>query len=155
MALEGSKHPPGGKAKKRKSKKSLKKNVPAITSDATLATASKRDFQGDLKIYLDSWRGRDAGSGWKFNKVLQSWATQYAMNKKMIDKDLFKLLCPYLATMMGVQRERFVESIEAVIDGGDQAAASDDEGGDANGGAIKPCYKRAMKLRTVMEESDQ
>lgn len=150
MAIEGSRQSAAGKAKKRKSKKMSAKNKPSLGALAVpVVTAPKRDFKGDLAAYLEQWRNRSAGSDWKFNKILQSWAIQNAMNKKLVDKDLFKALCPYLATIVGVQRQRFVEAIEGVIDAGEHSGPD----GAADADADKLCYSRAMKLRTVMEDS--
>jgi hypothetical protein len=141
------------KAKKRKSK-SMKKQASAAPAGDNVVSKPKRDFQADLKEYLESWKSRDSGSDWKFNKVLQSWAVMHSLERNIIDKELFKMLCPYLATIMGVQRDRFLEAIEAVIDLGAEGAAAEaeEEGDEEAAAAAKPCYNRAVKLRTIMEE---
>lgn len=136
----------GKKAKKRKSKSMQKHSADAAATE-NVVVVPKRDFQSDLKVYLEAWKARESGSGWKFNKVLQSWAIMHALNRQLIDKELFKLLCPYLATVMGVQRDRFIEVVEGVIEGGEQATEEEGE-------AVRPCYNRAIKLRTIMEESN-
>ena len=144
------------KAKKRKSKH-LNKNIGSEQSNGQpVISAPKRDFQQDLTAYLDAWTNRNDGSEWKFNKVLQSWAVQHALDESVVDKGLFKRLIPYLASMAGQQRQRFLDSIDSAIENGDssQVASTDGTDSTAEGKAQITTYNRAIKLRNVMTETD-
>ena len=133
--------------KKKKKAKRIRKRL-GIAADS-VQTITKRDFSAALTEYLVLWKDRDNGSGWKFNKVLQSWAVTHILSKKHVDKDLFKLACPYMAKMVGVQRERFLESVEKVIEAGDISVKEEEIREEP-----RSDYNRALKLRIIMNESN-
>ena len=67
------------------------------------------DFGNELRDYLDKWSARQHGGdneGWKFNKVVQTWALDHCFDKKKIDSKLFKSLLPYVLTVKGAALNR-------------------------------------------------
>ncbi len=112
--------------------------------------ARSRDHQTDLKNYLEQWRSRDVGSNWKFNKVLQTWAIANALNKNEIDKELFRELCPYLQSVSGGAKERFMAVLENILDQNSGDTPAPVESVDkADDGDVKTKLKRAAKLHRL------
>ena len=67
------------------------------------------DFGNELRDYLAKWSARQLGGdneGWKFNKVVQTWALDHCFDKKKIDAKLFKSLLPYILTVKGAALNR-------------------------------------------------
>jgi hypothetical protein len=67
------------------------------------------DFENELRDYLAKWTARQLGGddeGWKFNKVVQTWALDNCFDKKKIDSKLFKSLLPYIRTVKGAALNR-------------------------------------------------
>lgn len=86
------------------------------TADRVVVNEKKRrTFAGDLKIYLELWKEKERGSGWKFNKILQAWAVQNMLDEDKIDSALFKLLIPYVLTIKGGALTRLTESLLTII----------------------------------------
>ena len=153
----GASHPPG-KAKRVKSAAKRRRTTSSKQSvevkEAVPDLSKRRDHQSDLKNYLELWGNRDNNSGWKFNKVLQTWALLNALDKNAIDKDLFKELCPYLKSISGGAKDRFVSVIEGIIQDGETPPAVGPEGGDGIEAPSKAKLKRAMKLRKLLLEEE-
>jgi hypothetical protein len=59
--------------------------------------------------YLSSWKHRDAGSGWKFNKNTQSWLLRHMYESEKCPKATFTLLLEYLVGCQGITRRRLRE----------------------------------------------
>ena len=59
--------------------------------------------------YLSSWKHRDAGSGWRFNKNTQSWLLRHMYETEKVPKPTFTLLVDYLFACQGVTRRRLRE----------------------------------------------
>ena len=74
--------------------------------------AEPRNFSIDLSNYLRCW---EMGVGWKFNKVLQSWAIDSCLREEKIDSELFNLLIPYVESVQGSQRERLFEKCQSTV----------------------------------------
>ena len=105
------------KKAKTKQKKSAMKNVPT-------ASTPRRDYSADLMTYLTTW-ATDRGQ-WKYNKKLQSFALENFENPKEIDKKVFRLLLPYIKSIVGSARDRLVLKVESIIaDGGEQGEQID------------------------------
>ena len=98
---------------------SIKSNDSSSACQATSTLKENRDFKKDLENYLELWSASKKSSAegiWKFNKVLQSWGVSNILDKGKISASLFKLFCPYLATIQGAARDRIKESMTHVID---------------------------------------
>ena len=70
---------------------------------------SSEDFGNELRDYLAKWTARQLGGndeGWKYNKVVQTWALDNCFDKKKIDSKLFKSLLPYIRTVKGAALNR-------------------------------------------------
>ena len=74
-----------------------------------------RDFSTDLDEYLTRWEEREKISGWKFSKVLQSWAIAHLFDKKQVSKELFKKLLPYIDSIQGAAKTRLVQVARDLI----------------------------------------
>lgn len=59
--------------------------------------------------YLSSWKHRDAGSGWRFNKNTQSWLLRHMYETEKVPKPTFTLLVDYLVGCQGITRRRLRE----------------------------------------------
>ena len=59
--------------------------------------------------YLSSWKHRDAGSGWRFNKNTQSWLLRHMYETEKVPKPTFTLLVDYLEGCQGITRRRIRE----------------------------------------------
>ena len=59
--------------------------------------------------YLSSWKHRDAGSGWRFNKNTQSWLLRHMYETEKVPKPTFTLLVDYLVGCLGITRRRVRE----------------------------------------------
>jgi hypothetical protein len=145
--------------KKKRSKKARKsskrKNSTSGNADSNAPestptpVASTRDFKQDLSEYLDGWSKRDY-QGWKFNKILQTWALTNCFDKSKIDSTLFKRLCPYLLTVVGTARDRLVEDAQAVTTS-ETAKENEDEENNSNSDAKS--IKRAIKVLKLLGTS--
>lgn len=125
-----------------------KKANPDTPIENPIASRS-RDHQTDLKNYLEQWRNRDGGSNWKFNKVLQTWAIANALNKDEVDKELFRELCPYLHSVSGGAKERFMTILENVLDQNSEETTVAESSDKPDDGAVKTKLKRAAKLHRL------
>lgn len=133
-------------AKKKKQQKN--KTEPAV--DLRIYSR-QRNFKEDVREYIDAWANREVDpSGWKFNKVLQTWMLAHVLDEAVIDKDLFKDLCPYIASVTGGARDRLVaslnEAIQKAMDNAGGALVDQTEEQVAAREAIEATAKRARKL---------
>jgi len=101
----------GGKAgtlveKKKKEEEEEQQQPPAVERE-------RRDFAGDLNAYLASW-SHDK-QNWKFSKVLQTWALENLLDKRRIDKELFRKFLPYAESIQGAARERLLAKVNKAI----------------------------------------
>lgn len=104
-------------AKKKKSKKKKpKKHRPGKP------TKRSRDFENALDEYICSWEQRES-QPWKFDKNLQEWALQNMLDADLISDDLFMRLQPYIATVQGAARVRFMDRIKNKIESGEEDVA--------------------------------
>ena len=66
-----------------------------------------------IEQYLTQWKNDK--DNWKFSKVLQSWALMNCLSSEFINKNLFHDLIPYLASVMGVARDRLLERCDSIL----------------------------------------
>jgi hypothetical protein len=142
-------------AKRRRSSASKKAGEEKEKAPDLSIYMRRRDHHGDLKNYLELWKNRDNNSGWKFNKVLQTWALSNALDKSVIDKSLFKELCPYLKSISGGAKDRFMSVIEGVIQDGDTSPVAAEGGDGTSEPPSKTKLKRAMKLKKLFLEEEE
>lgn len=73
---------------------------------------SKKHTKDPLKAaaYLSSWKHREAGSAWKFNKNNQSWLIRHMYESELVQKATFETLLSYLAGMHN--KDRVIEDAE-------------------------------------------
>lgn len=118
---------------------------------------SKRPYEVDLELYLDNWLLHMEGTPgvWKFNKVLQSWATTHCLDKAEISTDLFKKLVPYLCTIQGAAKERLKEKVMEVAADEPTVSGATDEDILLAEAAKKSAWKRACKLLVSLQESEE
>ena len=64
----------------------------------------------EVASYLSSWKHRNSGGAWKFNKNTQSWLIRYMYNSEKVSKGMFTLLLEYLAE---IRSENLLERIHA------------------------------------------
>ena len=85
------------------------------TSSGSSAKKKKRSANRHVKdpaeaaSYLSSWKHRDAGSGWRFNKNTQSWLLRHMYETEKVPKPTFTLLVDYLVGCQGMTRRRLRE----------------------------------------------
>jgi hypothetical protein len=146
-----------GKSNKKKSKVKKTGNDAKITGttmgpdvEEEEEEKNSRDFSNDLDIYLSKWETRhEAGANWKFNKILQAWATSNALNKTKVGSKLFKKLLPYIATIQGGARDRLIESTKTVIlDSSSEILANECDDSDK---AL--AVKRALKIQKLFVDA--
>ena len=77
----------------------------------------QRDFVSDLHEYVEKWKNK---TGWKFNKVLQTYALDNCLDFLRIDEPLFTALLPYIESVVGVARQRLLDSCGNVIEESDE-----------------------------------
>jgi hypothetical protein len=118
---------------KRESKK--KKLVKAIPPPIP----STRNYIEDLEEYLSLWEEKENGSGWKFNKKIQTWAIENILDIDAIQKDVLKTLLMYLSGIQGSVRERLVTRCESIIEA---STDTDDK-----------VMKRALKVLSVLTDT--
>lgn len=80
--------------------------VPPPNSAASKTTAAPRKKKGkknrnvkdpkEAASYLSSWKHKEAGTNWKFNKNTQSWLIRHMYQADLVDKTTFGLLLEYL-----------------------------------------------------------
>ena len=63
----------------------------------------------EAAAYLSSWKHREAGSGWRFNKNTQSWLLRHMYETDKCTKATFTLLVEYLVGCQGTTRRRLRE----------------------------------------------
>ena len=63
----------------------------------------------EAAAYLSSWKHREAGSGWRFNKNTQSWLLRHMYETDKCSKATFTLLVEYLVGCQGTTRRRLRE----------------------------------------------
>lgn len=152
------------KRKKQKKKKGLKKLQEIQeqkNEEGTTSSVEKndrhRDFATDLTEYLSRWRqhqlsGTASTSSepiWKFNKVLQEWALQHCLDKQYVSSDLFKNLIPYILTVQGKAKNRFMTKLEEINNQeGPQEPQTDNDDSNADTEALllSIAKKRASRL---------
>lgn len=73
---------------------------------------SKKHTKDPLKAasYLSSWKHRDAGGAWKFNKNHQSWLIRHMYESELVQKATFEILLSYLAGLH--KKDRVIEDAE-------------------------------------------
>jgi hypothetical protein len=138
------------KKKRMAKKKKQQKNKPEAAVDLRIYSR-QRNFKEDVREYIDAWSNREIDpSGWKFNKVLQTWMLAHVLDEAVIDKDLFKDLCPYIASVTGGARDRLQtslnEAIQKALESAGGALIDQTEEQVAAGEAIEAAAKRARKL---------
>ena len=95
----------------------------------------------EAAAYLSSWKHREAGSGWRFNKNTQSWLLRHMYETDKCPKATFTLLVEYLVGCQGTTRRRLREDAarralrykeyEKKNDSGEKAADDGNDGDDA------------------------
>ena len=86
-------------------------NASTISSQSSKQQDKKRHEKHpkELESYLSTWKHRDSGSGWKFNKNTQSWLIRHMYNHEKVPKSMFFLLLEYLSHIKGKNlRERIL-----------------------------------------------
>lgn len=122
------------KAKRKSAKKKQeKKEVAEIKR-------SDRNYSTELLEYIEAWKQRESGSGWKFNKVLQNWAIDNVFDKALVKKVELKPVLSYMATIQGAARERLLVKAKEIIE------SNDDE--------IKKGLVRATKILHLFPEEE-
>jgi hypothetical protein len=58
--------------------------------------------------YLSSWKHRDAGGSWKFNKNTQSWLLRHMYEPEKVSKGTFTTLLEYMDGLQGQTKTRTV-----------------------------------------------
>lgn len=91
-------------------------SVPAAFNDQNKSGSTNRNKHASkLMGYISSWNYREVAGGWKFNKVLQTWALDNIFDVENIDIALFDALVPYVVTMKGASVDRLLASAEEII----------------------------------------
>ena len=85
-----------------------------------------RDFIADLNEYLAQWEEKE---GWKFNKVLQSWALDSCLGEEKVGAELFSRLLPYIESVRGGQRDRLLENCQKSLSDFDELSEGEKEQG--------------------------
>mmetsp|Transcript_31723 Transcript_31723/g.48637 ORF Transcript_31723/g.48637 Transcript_31723/m.48637 type:complete len:209 (+) Transcript_31723:150-776(+) len=84
-----------------------KDNTPQASSSAPTTTTPKKKKSKknrhvkdpkEAATYLSSWKHREAGTNWKFNKNTQSWLIRHMYEADKVDKTCFGLLLEYLSS---------------------------------------------------------
>ena len=106
-----------------------------------------------LMGYISSWNYREVAGGWKFNKVLQTWALDNIFDVEKIDAALYGALLPYVITIKGASVDRLLAKAEEIIttsteDVGDKEA--DDEVTDR---AIESTESKSKKWKKSHDEN--
>mmetsp|Transcript_21422 Transcript_21422/g.46709 ORF Transcript_21422/g.46709 Transcript_21422/m.46709 type:complete len:210 (+) Transcript_21422:112-741(+) len=84
---------------------------PKSTEKKTETAKSNRHIKDPSQAgaYLSSWKHREAGSGWKFNKNTQSWLIRHMYETDKVPKATFTMLVEYLLGVKGITRTRLRE----------------------------------------------
>lgn len=84
---------------------------PKTTSETAKKTKRNRHIKdpSEAAAYLSSWKHREAGSGWKFNKNTQSWLIRHMYETDKVPKATFSVLVEYLLGVKGITRTRLRE----------------------------------------------
>lgn len=92
-------------------------------------SAPGRNFGDDLAVYVAAWADKEQGSnnGWKFNKVLQSWALDHCLDDSKVNDELFPNLLEYLKSVRGIARDRLYEQASKIIAPPEEASGVDEE----------------------------
>ena len=91
-------------------------SVPAALNDQKKSGSTNRNkYASKLMGYISSWNYREVAGGWKFNKVLQTWALDNIFDIEKIDIALFDALVPYVVTIKGASVDRLLASAEEII----------------------------------------
>lgn len=93
----------GGEADDSTEAKSTEKNTETTKSNRHIKDPSEG------AAYLSSWKHREAGSGWKFNKNTQSWLIRHMYETDKVPKATFTMLVEYLLGVKGITRTRLRE----------------------------------------------
>ena len=73
-----------------------------------------------IELYLTQWASRDAKkepSSWKFNKANEIWILRHARDRAFVGKSLFKLCLPYIASVQGGARKRYLDELKGELEG--------------------------------------
>jgi hypothetical protein len=98
-------------------------------------------------------------ASWKFNKVLQNYMLEAVLSANKMDKNLFRVILPYLASIQGGARDRLQSSVQKIIDGDNDTGADEagGEDGDAEGqkeavgrAQSDALLKRAIKIQSAL-----
>jgi hypothetical protein len=80
-----------------------------IKKDKTTENKLKenRDFTTDLDNYLTNWQNGES-SGWKFNKIIQTWAINNVLDTAKFGEELFQKFIPYAKSIQGASKDRLL-----------------------------------------------
>jgi hypothetical protein len=94
----------------------IDESVPAASNNQNKGGSSNRNkYASKLMGYISSWNYREVAGGWKFNKVLQTWALDNIFDIEKMDIELFDALVPYVVTVKGASVDRLLASAEEII----------------------------------------
>ena len=78
-------------------------------------SSSRSKYAFKLMGYISAWNYREVAGGWKFNKVLQTWAIENIFDAEKIDIALYEALVPYIITIKGASVDRLLAKAEEII----------------------------------------
>lgn len=111
-----------------------------------------RDFTGDLMAYLNSWEKKDqAGSQWKFNKVLQAWALTNLTSTEKVPPKLFQKLLPYIRTVQGGARDRLKDHLKQVAANNGDDNEEEQEEEEEEEGSQTAQQREAQRLKRKLQ----
>jgi hypothetical protein len=101
---------------KAKEEREQQQQATAATQEEKPRNATKKNKKSkhvkdpsEAAQYLSSWKHRNAGGAWKFNKNTQSWLLRHLYQTELVSKTTFQLLLEYLTDLKGQMRTRTME----------------------------------------------
>ena len=87
----------------------------ALNNLNRVGSTNRNKYASKLMGYISSWNYREVAGGWKFNKVLQTWAIDNIFDVEKIDIVLFDALVPYVISIKGASVDRLLANAEEII----------------------------------------
>ena len=130
-------------------------SVPAALNNPNKAGSTNRNkYASKLMAYISSWNYREVAGGWKFNKVLQTWAIDNIFDIEKVDIVLFDALVPYVITMKGASVDRLFANAEEIITENVKDKETSDEVNDKSIEAGEEKKRKWMKCNEGDSTSD-
>mmetsp|Transcript_9336 Transcript_9336/g.13282 ORF Transcript_9336/g.13282 Transcript_9336/m.13282 type:complete len:210 (+) Transcript_9336:230-859(+) len=110
----------------------------------------------EAATYLSSWKHREAGTNWKFNKNTQSWLIRHMYEADKVDKTCFSLLLEYLLPGDDKTQARVrAEGTRRALRYKDYEKNNPNSGGDNEESANKETTKEAGDNEKNSETTDE